>query len=293
MTKLLSFFVMTQKGFYVLQKYLEDFGTSNLDCIIIGRDNHLQNDYFNELADLCEKNNLKYFERTSKFVLKSEYAISISWRWIIDSKIKLIILHDSLLPRYRGFAPLVSSLINNEKKIGVTALFADKDYDKGDIILQEGINIKYPIKIKEAISLILPIYYNLINKVVTKIINSLPLESRTQNEKLASYSLWRDENDYNINWFENSAYIRRFIDAVGEPYSGASTSLEGEKIRIFQAHEELDVTIENRTPGKIIFLKEGEPVVVCGKGLLRIEKMINDDTRNDVIPMIKFRLHFK
>ena len=46
----------------------------------------------------------------------------------------MIIFHDSLLPKYRGFAPLVNSLINQEKEIGVTAIKASQNYDEGDTV---------------------------------------------------------------------------------------------------------------------------------------------------------------
>ena len=49
------------------------------------------------------------------------------------------------MPKYRGFAPLVNSLVNGEKIIGVTALFASEEYDNGDIIMQSSVDITYPI----------------------------------------------------------------------------------------------------------------------------------------------------
>jgi methionyl-tRNA formyltransferase len=293
MNSKVSLFLMTQKGYYVLQKFIADFGILRLDCVIIGRDSHINNDYYNEIVKLCEENNIKYYNRLSKYHLQSKYAISISWKWIIKSKARLIVLHDSLLPKYRGFAPVVNSLINNEKKVGVTAIFASNEYDKGEIIAQKSKHISYPITIKETITLLLPIYYEVVKDVITKIVNNISIQSIPQNENLASYSLWRDENDYEINWFEKSSYIRRFIDAVGDPYSGASSYLDGRKIRILVAQEELDVNIENRIPGKVIFLNRGTPVVVCGEGLLRIEKMIDDETRMDLIPMTKLRVRFR
>jgi methionyl-tRNA formyltransferase len=289
----IAFFLMTSKGFYVLQRYLLDFGTSNIDCIIVARDRNIMNDYFEEIVALCEKEKIPYYERNSDIKLKCDYAISISWRWIIRNKVKIVVLHDSLLPKYRGFSPLVNSLINKEKKIGVTALFAVDEYDKGDIITQKGISVNYPLKIQDAIGLLLPIYYDWVKEVVTKIINSLPLEANPQDEQCTSYSLWRDEYDYKINWLWDSDYIKRFIDAVGEPYSGAYSFIGERKVRILNAQEEIEVPIQNRTPGKIIFIKNGEPVIVCGKGLLRIEKMIDDETRNDLIPMAKFRVRFR
>ena len=77
--------------------------------------------------------------------------IVAGWRWLLPSTEKLIVLHDSLLPRYRGFNPLVSQLIDKEERLGVTAFFASDRYDCGDIINQPSIKVSYPLKINEAI----------------------------------------------------------------------------------------------------------------------------------------------
>jgi methionyl-tRNA formyltransferase len=53
-----------------------------------------------------------------------------------------------------------------------------------------------------------------------------------------------------------------------------------------------DVNIENRTPGKVIFLENNLPVVVCGKGLLKIDRAIYDDGE-DALPFSTFRILFK
>jgi methionyl-tRNA formyltransferase len=53
----------------------------------------------------------------------SDFNIAISWRWMLKVS-NLIVIHDSLLPKYRGFSPLVNMLINGEDTLGVTVLFA-------------------------------------------------------------------------------------------------------------------------------------------------------------------------
>ena len=70
------------------------------------------------------------------------------------------------MPKYRGFAPVINSLINGEKKVGVTALYANSDYDKGDIIFQESLKLNYPAKIKNVIKDLIPLYIKLMNKIV-------------------------------------------------------------------------------------------------------------------------------
>ena len=69
------------------------------------------------------------------------FKFAIGWKWIIDNTSQLIVLHDSLLPKYRGFSPLVNSLINGDTLTGVTALFASSEYDKGEIIEQAQIGL--------------------------------------------------------------------------------------------------------------------------------------------------------
>jgi methionyl-tRNA formyltransferase len=111
-----------------------------------------------------------------------------------------------------------------------------------------------------------------------------------QDEEKATYSLWRDEEDYKINWNHNAADIKRFIDAVGFPYLCAFSKIKGRTIRVINAEIEQDVIIMNRDSGKILFFKGNEPIVVCGKGLLRITEAIYDDDKTSVLPLQKFRI---
>ena len=82
--------------------------------------------------------------------------MAVSWRWMIKHpKNKLIVFHDSILPKYRGFAPLVNMLINGEKEIGVSAIFGADEYDSE--IISEKTTISYPIKIQKPFRLIMRI----------------------------------------------------------------------------------------------------------------------------------------
>jgi len=85
--------------------------------------------------------------------------------------------------------------------------------------------------------------------------------------------------------------IKRFIGAVGPPYKGAKTKLNGKWLRILDAASEKDVTIANRGPGKVLFKKKEGVYIVCGVGLL-IVKDFYDDSGNLVSFENKFRLKF-
>ena len=285
-------YAMTQKGFEVLRALTKLMGPQFIDFVVSSRDNHIANDYFEDIKKYCLSNDISFFQREDQPEPRTEFAIAISWRWIIKLETtKLIVLHDSLLPRFRGFAPLVTGLINGEKELGVTALYASEQYDKGEIIAQQKMDVHYPVTIAAVIKSITSLYVLIAGDLAKKMKANIPLHSRPQDEQQATYSLWLDDIDYFIDWSMSADHIRRFIDAVGYPYKGAC-SWDGEKIcRILEAEVESDVMIENRCPGKLIFINENEPVVVCGSGLLRI-KNITDDKGNSLLPLKKFRTRY-
>jgi methionyl-tRNA formyltransferase len=287
----IGFYLMGQKGFSVLQNHLNKFGKTTVAFVVSSHDNHIQKDFYTEIESLCKKNNLEFYNRNTKKKLKAYYSFAISWRWMIDMK-NLIVFHDSLLPKYRGFSPLVNMLINGETRIGVTALFAGKEYDSGSIISQKAIDIKYPIKIQHAIELICPLYCDLAEKIAEVILSGKKPKSKKQNDRKASYSLWRDENDYRIDWNKSSDEIKRFIDAVGSPFKGAITYSDGKIYRINDAEIVNDVEIENRDVGKVIFFQDDKPIVVCGNGLLKITSMTSEEGKN-ALPLKKFRTRFE
>lgn len=265
-------YLMNKKGLEVLKKVLDIYSTEIIEYVVLSKDSAVEEDYYNDLLELCTVNGIKYFNKNDDLAQFEGYKFAIGWRWIISDYKKLIVFHDSILPKYRGFSPLVNMLINGEQEIGVTSLFADQEYDKGAIISQKKTKINYPIKIQEAIELVSKLYQNVICEVIDKIVNNEIIEGVPQIEADATYSIWRDEDDYLIDWSKDSTYIKRSIDALGFPYNGARTKINGEYVIVDDSELVEDVVIENRDHGKVIFLQSGFPVVVCGKGLLKITR---------------------
>lgn len=290
---MISLYLMNNKGFGVLSEILKKIGGEFVDQVIFARDFNIQNDYYTDIINVCKEYNVLSSERTKEIFVNSQYSFAIGWKWIIHKPMgRLITFHDSLLPKYRGFAPIVSYLINGEKKLGVTALFAEEEYDMGEIISQKSVKISYPLTIKSAIEIIIPLYKNIAIEICRKIKNYEKIIGVPQDHSDATYSLWRDEKDYRINWYKSAHHIKRFIDAVGYPYKGASVVIEGKKARVLKVEEVPDVSIHNRDVGKVIFIKDNCPIVVCKKGLLKITEMIDDETKESLLPLNKFRSRF-
>lgn len=289
--KKISLFLMGEKGLAVLEAIVKNKMTELIDCVISDNDANTFDKSNAGIRELCKSSNIQYYNRKDRIDITTEYIIAIAWRWLIKANnSKIIVLHDSLLPKYRGFAPLVNMLIHREPYIGVTAFFASNEYDRGDIIDQEAVRIEYPIRIVDAIQLISPIYVNISIKIITKIIEHQTLNSSPQNEAEATYSLWRDEEDYNIDWNGSAEEIQQFVYSTGYPYKGACSHINGNKVRILDCEPLPDVHIINRDVGKVLFYQDGLPVVVCRNGLLKIIEMKNDN--DDRVILSKTRVRF-
>lgn len=175
---------------------------------------------------------------------------------------------------------------------GVTALFASSEYDKGNIIAQKSFEISYPIKIIEAINEIEPFYFELIDEIFTQIKVGKKLKATKQDESKATYSLWLDSEDYFIDWSWSAEKIKRFVDAVGYPYDNAKVYLNGEIVKWIDVEIVDEIIVENRERhiGKVIFIKDGMPIVVCSDGLIGLRD-IRDEDNNKMC--INFRSRFK
>lgn len=289
---MINLYLLGKKGLEAVERLTPTF-LSKINAICIGKDSAIVNDYSLEIASFAMQNAIPHFFRNEPSVNYNENVqlnIAIGWRWLIPLDIPLIVFHDSILPKYRGFNPLVTALINGDKQIGVTALIGTDEFDRGDIIAQRIIPIEYPIKIEKAIDLLSKEYAALLEEIFALHL-SASMVPKPQNELDATYSLWRDEEDYHIDWTSDSTSIRRMIDAVGFPYKGAYTFMDGDKVRVFDAEEVPDVSIANRTPGKVLFKGHDGFTVVCGKGLLRVKAFFNDNSQQ--VFQSKFRIRFK
>ena len=285
---------MTEKGLEVLRAVVRMGNTNQIAFVVIGQDKNLVQDYSAEIELVCQQHNIPCdFALNKPTIPKAVYAIAISWRWLISlEETKLIVIHDSLLPKMRGFAPLVTALMNKETKIGATAIFGTEQFDKGPIIAQISRTIEYPIKIEKATKVISEVYIELVQNILDSLKDNKTLTAVPQNENLATYSVWRDDEDYLIDWNNSAEDIQTKVNATGFPYKGASSFVNGELIRILDVSIVPDLTIENRDCGKVLYAEDGKPIVVCGTGLLKIERALFENGDSG-LPLKNFRTRLK
>jgi len=193
-------------------------------------------------------------------------------------------VHDSLLPAYAGFSPLIWALINGEKEVGVTAHMMDDELDAGAIVLQRSV----PVGARDTTTDLFHKTVDLIEPLVTEalaLIASGKTDWTPQDRSKASFFHKRSIEDSRIDWTWPAEDIDRLIRAQSDPYPNAFTFHKGQRLRITRAS-----VSEGRyggTPGRI-FIKEGDGVVIVagadarfGRNHgLRVEQVRTEDGTN-------------
>eukprot|EP00526_Cylindrotheca_closterium_P018224 CAMPEP_0113620092 /NCGR_PEP_ID=MMETSP0017_2-20120614/10225_1 /TAXON_ID=2856 /ORGANISM="Cylindrotheca closterium" /LENGTH=304 /DNA_ID=CAMNT_0000529723 /DNA_START=27 /DNA_END=938 /DNA_ORIENTATION=+ /assembly_acc=CAM_ASM_000147 len=282
--------INTSKGVSVLSTVLAQYGATSIGGVCTYNDETTEDSSANEIEKTAVKNKLSLLKSRNSTKIKEHFlcldancqgiVLVIGWQYLLPNELiqmfVTVIFHDSLLPKYRGFCPTVSALIKGEPYIGATALFASEDMDAGDVIAQKKLPVTYPFKISEAFEAIGGAYSELVVEVLSQF-DKGRIEGKEQNHNDATFCLWRGEDDYRIQWNQKANDIVRFIDALGPPYKGAKAYMDEKEIRIFDAVEVSEKLIEIRQPGKVLhFGMSGEPVIVCGQGLLQLNDIRMD-----------------
>lgn len=302
MKKKFVLFLVNKKGYYCLASLISAGLKNNIGIVVSYKQINVREDYFLPIKAICESNNIVFLEKmefncNAEELLKRYFitgGIAIGWQyllpleWFEGVENKLIVFHDSLLPRYRGFAPTPTAIIKGDKELGVTALYATNEVDQGDIILQKKYEISDTEYMEDIIERQCEIYSEMLKRIILLCENN-QLTSSSQDESKATYSVWRDLNDCAINWNLDSKAIIRLIRAVSFPYMGAYSFIGDKKIYIDRAEEVEDLVFEIRYPGKIWKITADGPIIICGNGMLKIKEARYDDGTKVVFKKLRNR----
>ena len=263
-----------------------------INVAIVENDTTLRVNPYSEMVRTLQAAGIKVASGMGKD--PARFAIAVGWRKLIRHDYdQLVILHDSLLPKYRGWNPLLTALNNGDKEIGVTALLGVSEMDSGQIIIQKKTSISYPIRLERAIGLVAKLSAEIVEKLMPDLISGRKLKGKKQDESKATYSLWRDEKDFRIDFNQSAEKVVRHIDSTSSPYQGASALLDGSLVRIERAEVfKIKPKIVNPTPGKIWQLISGEPVVICKSGFIKITELTDASGKN-LLPLTKLRQRFE
>jgi methionyl-tRNA formyltransferase len=165
-------------------------------------------------------------------------------------------LHASLLPKYRGAAPIQWAIINGEKVTGVTTFFLHDKVDTGNIILQREVQIDDEDNFQTLHDKLSQIGSDLVLETV-KLIETGNYELKSQDDSLATLAPKITKEICQINWDQSAIKIHNLIRGLS-PVPGAFTKLGDKMIKIFRS-KLIDENSEN-DPG-LIEIKEDEILV--------------------------------
>lgn len=180
-------------------------------------------------------------------------------------------LHSSLLPRYRGAAPIQWAILNGDTESGVTTFFLQPSVDTGNLILQEKVDILPDMTGSQLHDKLSEIGAHLVLKTVKRI-ESTNLTTTKQDDRLVTQAPKIQKDDTVINWNESGKKIKNKIRAF-DSYPGAMTTLNGKGVKLFSAHFFDDKPNNNLTNGTIIKVEKSAVTVKVSDGKLTIGEM--------------------
>ena len=181
-------------------------------------------------------------------------------------EIGAINIHASLLPKYRGPAPIQWAIINEEKKTGVTTMLMDEGMDTGDILLSSELKIS-PDDTSDTLhdrlaDLGADLLIQTLNAFETGDINPV-----SQDHSQATYAPMLKKNDGRMNWERSADALEAFIRGM-TPWPGAFTFHGKKRLKIFRAKPIVMDT--EASPGTVIKGFPDELWIATGKGVLSI-----------------------
>ena len=175
-------------------------------------------------------------------------------------------LHASLLPKYRGAAPMNWAIINGEKESGVTTFFLREKVDTGNIILQARVAIPASMTAGELHDTLSDVGAEIVLQTV-RLIELGKTQPRQQDDSLSSPAPKIFKDDCRIDWKKPAATIHNFIRGLS-PYPGAWTMHGGTMLKIYRS-EKSEVRMQNPEAGGIT-VSEGTLHVATGNGTISV-----------------------
>ena len=162
--------------------------------------------------------------------LAPDLILSVYYRHMIGTKILGLPrlgawnMHGSLLPKYRGRAPINWAVLHGEPRIGMTLHRMVKSADAGAVVDQEGVDLGPRDTAEQAFRKVLPCARTLLARQIDALLAGTARET-PQDEAQATYFTGRKPEDGRINWTQTSRQIFNLIRAVTDPYPGAFTDI--------------------------------------------------------------------
>lgn len=206
--------------------------------------------------------------------LKPDFIIVVAFGQILTKEVLdipkygCINLHASLLPMYRGAAPLNWAIINGEKISGNTTMLMDVGLDTGDMILKDEVEIPNNMTTGELHDILMVRGADLLVKSIEGISKGDIVPEKQGNETF--YAKMLDKNIANIDWNKSAEEIHNLVRGLN-PWPIAYTDYKNERMKIYET--EVLREKSNKEPGTIIDVSKNGVKVSCKEDVLLIKRV--------------------
>ena len=217
--------------------------------------------------EILQPTKIKNVEAAEKFAsFGADLAVVVAYGRILPESFLnafpkgCINVHFSLLPKYRGAAPVNWAIVNGETKTGITTMKMDTGLDTGDVLLQSETEIGDD---EDAIELMARLSFEgarLLSETLRKIDE---IEPQKQVETEASYAPILTKEDGQVFWDSRAATIKNHVRGF-QPFPTAFTSYDNKKLTIWKTEVSSEIIGEEIETGTIIEAKGDDLVVACG-----------------------------
>jgi methionyl-tRNA formyltransferase len=206
-------------------------------------------------------------------VLDLDAAVVVSYGHILTKPfldapvLGCINIHGSLLPRWRGAAPIHRAILAGDAETGVTTMRLDEGLDTGPMLLAE----RTPISAADTAETVHDRLAALGARLIVSTLDGLmrrTIDPTPQPEQGVTYAHKLGKEEGVLDWRRPAAELERKVRAF-HPWPGTSFTFDGEQIKLLDA----GLALASGAPGTVSLARDGFPVVACGVGGLRLLKL--------------------
>ncbi len=231
--------------------------------------------------------------RTGEFInklkeLAPDLVITIAYGKILPGEVLeipplgCINVHGSLLPKYRGAAPIQWAIINGDSISGITTMYMDAGMDTGDMLLKKEVEITEDMTYRELYEKLEILSAEVLADTLAELQKGTLTRVRQNSAEALTVPMMKKEMGL-IDWSKSAGEIHNLVRGT-DPWPGAYTFYRGGRLKIWKTAviKENDPALDGlvkSAPGKIVKIMKGSLVAATGDGFLRILQVQFDSSR--------------
>ena len=209
-------------------------------------------------------------------------------QWVLDApKHGCLNIHASLLPRWRGAAPIHRAIEAGDAQTGVTIMQMDAGLDTGDMLLEETLPILIQDTTASLHDKLATMGAALIVKALTQVGQFKPVRQPSEG---VTYAHKIEKAEAAIDWTLSAQQLSQRIRAF-DPFPGMTAQMAGEMVKVWQAHVLANARASTAKPGTLLAIDESGLQVACGAGVLCLTQLQKPGGKRQ--PVADFVRHFK